>query len=143
MLSLSYLETKSDELFLNAEWIPIQKIFFWRINVPSELGPQKWINIKPWNRRDYYDFDIGQHASDFRTYHPIESIYLVLIETAFLYYKEKFTQKQICLQSYWNLFRNSLGDEGVELFLVFYHFKTKNWIVRNERWKYMWYQFDL
>ena len=51
---------------------------------------------------------------------------MTLRNVTFLYWRSR----QICIHSFWNLFRASLGDDGISYFLVYTYYRDKNWIAR-------------
>merc|ERR1712228_215907 len=66
------------------------------------------------------------YQNKFREFHPVEALYLVIKNEAFLYFKNY----QICLNSFWNLFLKCFGKFGKDYFFVYFYYRQKNWIVR-------------
>jgi len=63
------------------------------------------------------------------TLHPIEVIFLVFEKECFIFYETK----QICVQAFFDLFFKEFGKEGLDLFLVYFHFLKKAWCVSIDR----------
>ena len=53
-------------------------------------------------------------------------VYLCLKGLAFMY----FNDKQICVNSYWDLFVRTLGNGGVQCFAAYVHYREMKWVAR-------------
>ena len=71
----------------------------------------------------------GTKSDLVKTLHPIEVIFLVLEMDCFIFYETK----QICVQAFFDLYFNEFGKEGLDLFLVYFHFLKKAWRVSIDR----------
>jgi len=91
------------------------------------LKEQENDDVKSFGRNECLE-NGGHYLSMRRIFHPCEALYMTLRNVAFLYWRTR----QICIHSFWNLFRASLGDVGISYFLVYTYYRDKNWIARLE-----------